>query len=95
MTHDEFINRMKQAIKERDMKKEYDQMIELRDKVADVLEGHDLNVVIPMLMSLLIPSALESTEDMQKGAEKLSKYFQGALMEYIRCNQKDKDTPTH
>ena len=47
-----------------EIEKHFDAYMELRDKVCDVLEGHNMSVILPMLTSLLAETAFDSGIDL-------------------------------
>jgi|APGre2960657404_1045060.scaffolds.fasta_scaffold370883_2 predicted glycoside hydrolase/deacetylase ChbG (UPF0249 family) len=49
-----------------EIEKQFDSYMELRDKVLDVLEGHNIRIILPMLTALLAETAFETGVELKE-----------------------------
>jgi len=71
--------------------KEFDDYMELRDKVLEVLEGHNIRIILPMLTALLAETAFETGVELE---EALKAVVTGITMKYA-IEMPDEDSPIH
>jgi hypothetical protein len=74
-----------------EIEKHFDTYIELRDKVCDVLEGHEIKVILPMLASLLADTAFESGVDLTN----ILKAVVTSITVKYASEMPDEDSPIH
>lgn len=71
--------------------KEFDDYMELRDKVLNVLEGHSIRIILPMLTALLAETAFETGVELE---EVLKAVVTGVTMKYA-IEMPNEDSPIH
>lgn len=71
--------------------KEFDDYMELRDKVLNVLEGHNIRIILPMLTALLAETAFETGVELE---EALKAVVTGITMKYA-IEMPNEDSPIH
>ena len=71
--------------------KEFDDYMELRDKVLNVLEGHNIRIILPMLTFLLAETAFETGVELE---EVLKTVVTGITMKYA-IEMPNEDSPIH
>ena len=74
-----------------EIEKHFDTYMELRDKVCDVLEGHNIKIILPMLTSLLAEIAVETGVDL---ADVLKAVVTSITVKYA-SEMPDEDSPIH
>jgi predicted glycoside hydrolase/deacetylase ChbG (UPF0249 family) len=74
-----------------EIEKQFDSYMELRDKVCDVLEGHNMAVILPMLTSLLAEVAFDSGVEL---ADVLKAVVTSITVKYA-SEMPDEDSPIH
>jgi predicted glycoside hydrolase/deacetylase ChbG (UPF0249 family) len=55
-----------QELKAEEIEKQFDSYMELRDKVLDVLEGHHIRIILPMLTALIAETAFETGVELKE-----------------------------
>jgi hypothetical protein len=74
-----------------EIEKQFDSYMELRDKVCDVLEGHNMGVILPMLTSLLAEVAFDSGVEL---TDVLKAVVTSITVKYA-SEMPDEDSPIH
>ena len=76
---------------EEEIEKQFDSYMELRDKVCDLLEGHNMAIILPMLTSLLAETAFNSGVDL---TDILKAVVTTITVKYA-SEMPDEDSPIH
>lgn len=71
--------------------KELDAYLELREKICDVLDGHDMGIVLPALAGLLAEVAFDSGLEL---TDALKAVVTSITMKYA-LEMPDEDSPIH
>lgn len=71
--------------------KKFDDYLELREKICDALEGHDMGIVLPALTGLLAEVAFDSGLEL---ADALKAVVTSITMKYA-LEMPDEDSPIH
>ena len=74
-----------------EIEKELNSYMELKDKVCDVLEGHSIRIILPMLSSLLAETAFETGVELK---EALKLVIANITVKYA-SEMPDEDSPIH
>lgn len=74
-----------------EIKNELNSYMELKDKVCDVLEGHNIRIILPMLSSLLAETAFETGVELK---EALKLVIASITVKYA-SEMPDEDSPIH
>ena len=74
-----------------EIEKHFESYTELRDKVCDVLDGHEMSVILPMLASLLAETAFESGIDLTS----ILKAVVTSITVKYASEMPDEDSPIH